>query len=111
MMPSLSSFLLTSWASLATLVAIWCLLRVRKLLGGASVRSLTQLSAEVAELQSSLESLSAGHRKLAARVGMREVRQRREEQADAEPEGDIGEKIMPKSKLREIARARGFKIT
>lgn len=110
MMPWLSSFTPMSLSFLSLAVAIWCFVRVRKLLSGASVRSIAQLSTEVAELQSSFESLHAGHRKLAARVGMREVRERRRDDID-ESTKDIGEVPMPKNKLRDIARSRGHKIT
>lgn len=111
-MLSLSSFLPMSLSLLALAGSIWCYVHVRKVLRGASTRSLSQLSSEVAELTSASESLHAQVRRLAARVGMREVRQRREEQLDSSSQGgEIGEQIIPRAKLKELARARGHKIT
>lgn len=109
----LFSFAPMSLSFLSLAVAIWCYVRVRKLLVGASARSIAQLSSEVAELLSAFESLSASHRKLGARVGMREVRQRGEEMREAArtTTKDLGTAPIPKSELKEIARARGFKVS
>lgn len=104
--------IMASLSCIAAALAVWSFVRVRKLLQGASTRSLAQLSSEVAELTSASESLLAQHRRLSARVGMREVRQRREEEREQQPpDADIGEKIIPKKQLKEIARARGYKLT
>lgn len=115
MMQWLSTFAAMSLSFIALAGALWCLLRVRKLLRGASPKSLAALSVEVAELQSAFESLSAGHRKLAARVGMREVRERRRDEGEPPTGGGggagIGEKLLSKAELKDIARARGHKIS
>jgi hypothetical protein len=108
----LSCFILASLSCAAATVAVLSLFRVRKRLHGVSARSLAQLSSEVAELTSALESLLGQQRRLAARVGMREVRQRRETADETVDDGGpVGEKILPKHKLKEIARARGFKVS
>lgn len=103
-----SSFILASLSLCAATVAIWCYGRARKLLAGASARSLAQLSSEVAELMSAYESLSSQQRRLSARVGMREVREKRQlnDEPAAEPEGREARLI----KLREIARGKGFRL-
>jgi hypothetical protein len=104
-----SCFILTSLSCCVATAAIWYCGRVRKLLRGASVRSLAQLSTEVAELTSAFESLSAQQRKLSARVGMREVRERvgREKDDDPQPGDD---RVARLNKLREIARGKGFRL-
>jgi len=104
----LLSFTLASLSFLVAMAAIWSCVRVRKLLAGASARSLALLSTEVAELTSAFESLSAQQRKLSARVGMREVRDRRAER-DEEPPG-AEDRVARLNKLREIARAKGFRL-
>jgi hypothetical protein len=73
---------------------------------------LALLSTEVAELTSAYELLSKQQRKLSARVGMREARHKGEEQREADDEtaparGSREERL---SKLREIARAKGFRL-
>jgi uncharacterized coiled-coil protein SlyX len=108
----LFSSILASLSCVAALVAIWCLWRVRKLLAGVSARSLTTLSDEVAELTYASESMRSQLKRLAARVGMREVRHRGEEQRETEEEtapvrGSREERL---SKLREIARGKGFRL-
>jgi hypothetical protein len=111
MMPLWCSILASLSCVLAAL-GLWCLYRARKLLEGASVRSLSTLSNEVAELLYQFESLQAQHKRLASRVGMREVRHRKES-GDEETDGGgpVGEKLLPRAKLKEVARARGFKVS
>lgn len=108
----LSCFILASLSCCVALAAIWYCVRVRKLLAGASVRSLALLSTEVAELVSACELLSAQQRRLSARVGMREARERGQElrEADAESAPTRGSREERLSKLREIARAKGFRL-
>lgn len=112
MMQWLFTFSMASLSCVSMGVAIWCLCRVRKLLSGASTRSLASLSVEIAELNSAFESLLAGHKKLAARVGMREVRERRAEGPGPDPvTATVAETPLPRAKLKEIARARGFRVS
>lgn len=101
------SFAAMSWSFVALVGSLWCWSRVRKLLHGASVRSLAQLSTEVAELLSMSESLAAQQRRLSSRVGMREVRERRAEKAEGSSTS-VGERQMDRAQLKEIARARGL---
>lgn len=108
----LSCFILASLSCCVGMAAIWYCGRVRKLLAGASVRSLAQLSTEVAELTSAYESLTSQQRRLSARVGMREARHKGEELREAEEgtapaRGSREEKL---ARLREIARSKGFKL-
>lgn len=109
-MLSLFNFSLVSLSCIAAAAAIWCCVHVRNRLRGASTRSLQRLSSEVAELTYVCESLQAQLKRLNARVGMREARAKLEEQPpDSEsPTSDVGEKILPRSKLKAIARARGL---
>lgn len=97
-------FAATSWSFVALVGSLWCWSRVRKLLHGASVRSLAQLSTEVAELQSACASLAAQQRKLSNRVGMREVRERREEKVVGSSNGAVSDR----EQLRALARQRGL---
>lgn len=108
----LSCSILASLSFIGATAAIWFCVRVRKQLAGASVRSLALLSTEVAELTSAFESLSAQQRKLSARVGMREVRQRGEQLRDDDIESGParGSREERLNKLREIARAKGFRL-
>lgn len=110
----LCCFIMASLSCVASGTALWLSFHARKQLRGASARSLMQLSTEVAELMSACESLAAQQRRLSSRVGMREARQRgedqREEAADA-PKNGVGTKLMPREKLKEIARARGFDVS
>lgn len=102
------SFSMASLSCASALVALWCWYRVRKLLEGASVRSLAQLSNEVAELMFVFESLQAQHKRLNARVGMREARAKLE---NVDAGGGSGSQEVDRQKLKEIARARGFKVS
>lgn len=96
--------------SCAALVgSLLCWFHVRKLLRGASVRSLAALSIEVAELSSVSESQEARLRRLTSRAGMAELRERRAAKADASSTR-VGDRVMTKDELREVARARGFKV-
>ena len=72
-------FLLLSSSFVSCAMAVWCFIRLRRLLRGASTRSLTKLSLEMTELQSQFESLSEAHRRLTSRVGMQALRARRKE--------------------------------
>lgn len=113
MMQWLSSFMWASLSCAAAVTAAYCWFRVRKLLQSASARSLAQLNSEVAELMCCVESMQAQQKKLSARVGMREVRERRAEEHTPVSNGEtapLGETKVPRDKLREIARARGFNI-
>lgn len=111
-MPSLWSFILASLSCCAGMAAIWCYVRVRKLLAGASARSLAQLSIEVDELASACELQKAQLRKLSQRVGMAAVRQKGEElrEADEETAPARGSREERLAKLRSIARQQGFKL-
>lgn len=108
----LFSSILASLSCAAALVALWSLFRVRKLLAGASARSLSTLSSEVAELTFASESMQAQVKRLASRVGMREVRHRGEEQREADTESAPGRGSREErlTKLREIARGKGFRL-
>lgn len=100
-----SNFFLTSLSCVAAVITLCCWYHVRKLLRGASMRSLGQLSTEFAELQSLYESLLTSHRRLLARINMREVREREKlEPPPAEESTDTADR----GKLRDIARARGL---
>lgn len=102
----LSTSILASCGLLGLAGSIWCFLRYRKLLRDASSRSLAQLNAEVAELTYSFESLRAQHKRLNARVGMREARATLEQQPG--DSSSLAEKPLPRAQLREVARARGL---
>jgi hypothetical protein len=107
-----SCFILASLSCCAAAAAIWYCVRARRLLAGASARSLAELSTEVGELTSSFELLSRQQRRLSQRVGMREARHRGEElrEADQETAPERGSREERLSKLREIARAKGFRL-
>jgi len=103
-----SCFILASLSCIVATAAIWSCVRVRKLLAGASARSLALLSTEVAELTSAYELLSRQQRRLSQRVGMREAREKKHEnEEEAEPADD---RVARLNKLREIARAKGFRL-
>ena len=102
-----SCFILASLSCIVATAAIWSCVRVRKLLAGASARSLALLSTEVAELTSAYELLSRQQRRLSQRVGMREAREKKHEGEDDQVEGD---RVSRLNKLREIARAKGFRL-
>lgn len=105
-------FGLTSLSCIVGTAAIWYCVRVRRLLDGASARSLAELSNEVAELTSAYELLSRQQRRLSARVGMREARHKGEElrEADADTGPERGSRAERLNKLREIARQKGFRL-
>jgi hypothetical protein len=107
-----SCFILASLSCFAAMAAIWSYVRVRRLLAGASARSLAELSNEVAELTSSSELLSRQQRRLSQRVGMREARHKGEElrEIDDESAPVRGSREERLNKLREIARAKGFRL-
>lgn len=103
-----SCFILASLSACAATAAIWCYARVRKLLAGASARSLALLSNEVAELTSACELLSSQQRRLSQRVGMREAREKiGNDERQVDPAEDRVQRL---NKLREIARAKGFRL-
>lgn len=108
----LSCFILASLSCCVGMAAIWFCVRVRKLLAGASVRSLAQLSIEVDELTSACELQKQQLRKLSQRVGMAAVRHKGEElrEADEETAPARGSREERLNKLREIARAKGFRL-
>lgn len=99
-------------------VQVWCLRQLRRQLAGSSVRSLTALSVELADLASAFESLHKSHTTLYKRISMRELRAQRKESSD--PSGSTGEdsdsdqvaEAEPRdaklAKIRSIARARGL---
>lgn len=99
---------LTSLSLLAAGAAIWSYVRVRRALRGASSRSLQQLEAAVTELDFGLKSLGAQHKRLNSRVAMREARSVREEQEQPTQEPSSRDERL--IKLREIARAKGFRL-
>lgn len=108
MTPLFYAFAAMSLAWLAAALAVWCFVRARKLLRGASSRSLALLNEAVTELDFGLKSLEAQHKRLNSRVAMREARSKLEDSpqqttpAPGSPESKI--------KLREIARGQGFKL-
>lgn len=108
-------FFLASWSCACTAAAVFCWFRVRKLLVGASARSIATLSMEVSELTSVCASLDDRLKRLNSRIGMREIREKRAAEPpatpDSSPPGDVGDKILSKAALREVARVRGIKIT
>lgn len=100
------TFLLLSLSLAAAVTAGWFYVRLRRLLKGASSRSLTNLDLAVTELQSQFESLLAAHRRLHSRVAMREMREKRKaEPPDDEPTPPNG---VDKEKLRDLARSRNL---
>lgn len=101
-------FAVTSLNLLAAGAAIWSYVRVRRALRGASSRSLQQLEAAVTELDFGLKSLGAQHKRLNSRVAMREARSVREEQEQPTTEPSSRDERL--IKLREIARAKGFRL-
>lgn len=111
MIQQLFSFFLASLSCAALAISLWCWFRVRKLLHGASARSVATLSMEVNELTSVCESHAQTLKRLSSRQSMRDARERKAEKAEDSTGDDVGEKIVPRHKLREVARARGFKIT
>lgn len=98
-------FLLLSLSCVSCATAVWCCIHLRRLLRGASTRSLTRLSLEMTELQSQCESLIDAHRRLTSRVGMQALRARRKEEPPAEEPVSNG---ADREKLRELARSRGL---
>lgn len=111
-MLSLWSFILASLSCCVGMAAIWYCVRARKLLAGASVRSLAQLSIEVDELASACELQKQQLRKLSQRVGMAAVRHKGEELRDLDEETGpaAGSRVEKLDKLREIARKKGFRL-
>lgn len=109
----LFSSIAMSLSCVALGVALWCWSRVRRALHGASLKSQAALSSEVSELLSSFESMQLTIRRLSARVGMADLRARKAQLADENNVNEsVGEKPgVGREKLREIARARGFKLT
>lgn len=102
-------FSLTSLSCAAAASTAFCWYRARKLLAAASMRSVGQLSIAVSELQSLYESLLTSHRKMHARIGMREARERqREEAATVDPSTGNGSDVDDREKLRALARSRGL---
>lgn len=91
-----------SCASLA--MAVWCFVRVTRLLRGASARSLTSLALEVTDLRSQFESLHEAHKRLSSRYAMRELRARRDGEGEATPATPANDR----DKLRDLARSRGL---
>lgn len=95
-------FGLASLSLLSLATAVWCCVRVTRLLSGASVRSLTSLGLEVTDLRSQFESLHEAHKRLSSRYAMRELRDRRKtDEVETPPMNE-------RDKLRELARSRGL---
>lgn len=102
-------FCLTSLSCVAAASTAFFWFRARKLLAAASMRSLGQLSMEVAELRSLYESLLTSHRRMHARIGMREGRERRrEEEAATVVDTSTGNGADEREKLRVQARQKGL---
>jgi len=74
---SVWSLLLTSLNIVCTGVTAWCLWVLLRKLDGSSVKSLTALSLEQSGLQLAFESLHESHKRLVARISMRELRAER----------------------------------
>lgn len=102
------NFGLMSLSCAAAAITLYCWYHVRKLLRGVSMRSLGQLSTEVAELQSAYESLLTSHRRLLARINMREVRER--QKLEPLPEQPAVVEATDREKLRALARSRGHRV-
>lgn len=94
-------------------ISLYTWSRARKLLHGASSRSLAQLSTALDDATFRLESLEAQHKALRSRVSMREVRSRREDQPSnsGSPTSSVADQVVDRDKLKEIARARGFNVS
>lgn len=106
---SINSWLIftsVSLSLLSTATAVWCCVRVMRLLRGASARSLTSLGLEVTDLRSQFESLVESHKRLASRYAMRELRARRRD--GEEPDTPAATAPNDKDKLRDLARSRGL---
>lgn len=112
-MPWWFTFCAMSLSFVAATAALWSWFRVRKLLDAASLRSLASLSKDVAELTACFESLQETIKRISSREGMAAMRARRRDASSSSTStsDDIGETPMPREKLKEIARARGFKVT
>lgn len=95
-----------SLSLLSTATAVWCCVRVLRLLRGASARSLTSLGLEVTDLRSQFESLVESHKRLASRYAMRELRARRRDGDELETPAATAPN--DKDKLRDLARSRGL---
>lgn len=104
------SFSLASLSCVALVASLWCLFRVQRLLRDASLASLATLSKDVVELTSVSASHAESIKRLASRTSMQDLRARRRNGAAGAGE-DIGETPMTRQQLKEIARARGFKVT
>lgn len=66
----------------AAALTAWLKLRaVQRLLATSSTRSLAQLDATVADLESSLSSITTTVRRLTSRIGMQDLRERRRSSA------------------------------
>lgn len=71
-----------------------------------TLKQLAELSAEVTELKDSYDSLLTAHKKLRSRIGMRELRQKRNE-VDNNDATELGS-VTDKNELRLKAKARGL---
>jgi len=94
-----------------TAVTVLCWLGARRLLGGTSLKSLTLLNVEFSDLRSAFDGLREGFQRLNTRVGMREMRAKRAENLEAQPEVEESHSSSRESKLAQIratARQRGL---
>lgn len=81
----------------------WCLRFRATLLSECSARSLPELNAEVVSLRLSVASLATSLKRLSAREGMRDLRERRRDQGSSS-----SSPVTPKEALRQKARQQGL---
>lgn len=81
----LSTFFLASLSVLAAITARSALRELRRRLAQRSTRSLRELDSAVASLESSLASNTTTLRRLTSRIGMQDMRARRNEESAPEP--------------------------
>lgn len=98
------SSVLVSFGSLfVAVVALWSCNRVTKMLRSHSTRSALELSAELASMQSSFESVSKTVRRLSSRYGMAE---RRAKDGTSRVNGELPLDDLKGAEWRKAARAR-----
>jgi len=101
--------LLTILSGIALLAAVWCWWLVRRAQKSVSQASLEVLRVAVDSLFLRCDSLETMHNTLRSRVGMREIREKRKEQAETAPPAESESTgTAAKARLREEARQRGL---
>lgn len=79
------SLLITSWCLWTVITAKSAWKRTEKLLSASSTRSLIELEAAVASLESTCSSNSTTIKRLSSRIGMQDVRERRSQESPRPP--------------------------